>query len=762
VHLKMDTDNQDFETGLTGALVRHADDKLRSVDVAYLGLERRVEQTLKRNRIQTLADLLAARDIGYMFVHGLGPKAAGSIEAVLNEITAANLLNKVAEELKPLAKAAKGSKLRRNHDKFGRLLCKIHVLSLHEAWTDANIESLRHLLNSPIEEINLPRADTGALVAAGCRSVKHSLRLLRRGLFDGDPRFVRRVENSITWHLEVGVGGLGAAEARVPRKLRSELCQPLSSLVDLVLVLSVALSHSKRDSYIWQRRMGLGEQGYPTLDQISKELGVSRERIRQIEMGLSARIADFIRSPFKGFVQDNLLPPQLVALLENTRASISAQLQLISLRQASETLKIGVPDSKDCQRLLSFLLESFGLVKVGTASGISTPIEVWSADATGDVELVHQALQQTKEYLRIRGWPEESAAIVHALEKHGIPKDYTEFVLGASPEITRDDHAQYELKFDALPTLLDKAYRILTRADVVMHAADITSAIKSASTDDEVQVNPRSIASRIAADDRFRRGGRSGEWGLASWPIGRETVPQLVSRLFTERGPVIPIAEAEELLRTWRPDVTPQYISSYLHRADLFYIDDAEGVRQIEPSRTGRRNVRKLRSEQIQAEFIRAVGEHTQDAVANGDHSFTLRLHDTIISSIRVYLFELRSPVVNGSTRVYRHQVTLGSGKRGEPLCFLYQDGAFPLLVGYAEEYSAFVFWDALLHNGKRYAYTITVSERTVVLSLSGHVAEQQRSLREGIEETVLVAHRSRVREAIRRRWELTLDRLTA
>jgi len=748
----VETGNQEFDKSFVDESFRDAGDALQSMDIAYLALGKRVQQTLQRNGIQTLAELLAARDTGYMFVHGIGPKAARSIETVLSTLVWATLFDKAAED----------TKLEHTHNRFDSLLSKITVLSLHEAWTDANLKRLKHLLNSPIEEIHLPRADAEVLASNGCRSVKHALRLLRRGSFHDDPGFVQRGENSVMWHLEVGIGGLPAAEARVPRTLRSSLCQSLSSLADLVPALCEAFSQSKRESYIWQRRMGLGEQGYPTLAQLSKELKLSRERVRQIEMGLSARIADFIRSPFKGFVQDDLLPPQSIALLENARADISAQPQLISLRQASETLKIGVPDSKDCQRLLSFLLESFGLVKVGTAREISTPIEVWSADATADVELVHQALQQTKEYLRIRGWPEESAAIAHALEKHGIPKDYTEFVLDASPEVVGVKPGQYELKFGALPTLLDKAYRILTRADVVMHVADITSAIKSASIDDEHHVSPEYAASRMAVDDRFRRGGRSGEWGLAAWPIERKTIPQLAHRLFTERGPVIPIEEAEELLRTWRPDVTPVYISSYLRRADLFHIDAAGGVRQIEPSRTGRRNVRKLRSEQIQAEFIRAVGEHTQDAVENDDRSFTLTLHNPFALSIKAYLFELGAVVLNGNDRVYRHQVTQGSSGRKEPCCFLSQDGAFPLLVGYVEEYSAFVFWDAHLHDGKRYAYTVTVNERTVVLSLSGDVVEQQRSLREGLEETVLAAHRSQVGEAIRRRWELTFDRLTA
>ena len=748
----METGNQEFDKSFVDESFRDAGDALQSIDIAYLALGRRVQQTLQRNGIQTLAELLAARDTGYMFVHGIGPKAARSIETVLSTLVWATLFDKAAED----------TKLEHTHNRFDSLLSKITVLSLHEAWTDANLKRLKHLLNSPIEEIHLPRADAEVLASNGCRSVKHALRLLRRGSFHDDPGFVQRGENSVMWHLEVGIGGLPAAEARVPRTLRSSLCQSLSSLADLVPALCEAFSQSKRESYIWQRRMGLGEQGYPTLAQLSKELKLNRERVRQIEMGLSERIADFIRSPFKAFLQDELLPPQPVALLENARASISAQPQLISLRQASETLKIDVRDSKDCQHLVRFLLESFGLVKVCTVRGIPTPIEVWSADATVDVELVQQALQQTKAYLRTRAWPEESNAIAHALEKNGIPSDYTEFVLEASPEIMQAEQSQYELKFDALPTLADKAYRILARADVVMNAADITSAIKSAGTDDEIQLNPRSIVSRIAADERFKSGGRSGEWGLAAWPIERKTIPQLAHRLLTERGPVVPVEEAEELLRTWRPDVTPQYISNHLHRADLFYIDAAGGVRQIEPSRTGQHDVRKLRSEQIQTEFIRAVGEHPQDAVPNDDRSFTLRLHNPVAPSIRVYLFDLGAPVLNGNVRVYRHQVTQGSSGRREPCCFLSQDGAFPLLVGYVEEYSAFVFWDAVLHDGKRYAYTATVSERTVVLSLSGDVAEQQRSLREGIEEIVLVAHRSRVREAIRRRWELTLDRLTA
>ncbi|MCK4598983.1 hypothetical protein KAU37_04065 [Candidatus Bipolaricaulota bacterium] len=749
----METGNQEFDKSFVGESFQDAGDALQGMDIAYLALGKRVEQTLQRNGIRTLADLLAARDTGYMFVHGIGPKAARSIETVLSTLVWARLSDKVAED----------TKLERNHNRFGPLLSKITVSSLHEAWTDANIERLKDLLNSPIEVIHLSISDTEALVAAGCRSVKHALRLLRRGSFHGKPAFVRRVKNSVMWHLEVGIGGLPAAEARVPLTLRSSLCQSLSSLADLVPALREAFSQSKRESHVWQRRMGLGEQGYPTLAQLSEELKLSRERVRQIEMGLSTRIADFIRSPFKGLVQDALLPPQTIALLENVRASISARPpQPISLRQASETLKIDVPDPKDRQHLVRFLLESFGLVKVGTVRGISIPIEVWSADAKADVELVQQALRQTKEYLRVRGWPEESDAIAHALEKNGIPRHYTKFALDASPEVVDVESGQYELKFGALPTLADKAYRILTRADVVMHVANITSAIKSASIDDKDHVSPRYAASRMAVDDRFRRGGRSGEWGLAAWPIERETIPQLAHRLFTEKGPVIPIAEAEELLRTWRPDVTPQYISNYLHRADLFYIDDAGVVRQIEPSRTGRRNVQKLRSEQIQAEFIRAVGKHTQDAVENDDRSFTLRLHNPFAPSIRVYLFELGALVLNGNVRVYRHQVTQGSSGRKEQCCFLSQDGAFPLLVGYVKEYSAFVFWDALLHDGKRYAYTVTVNERTVVLSLSGHVVEQQRSLKEGLEETVLAAHRSRVGEAIRRRWELTLDRLTA
>lgn len=751
MHPEVKTGNQEFGKGLTGESLRDVGDALQSIDIACLGLGKRVEQALRRNQIRTLADLLTARDTGYLFAHGVGAKAARSIETALSARAWESLLDKAAED----------TKLERTRMRYDPLLSEITVLSLDEARTDVDIKRLKHLLNSPLEEVHLPRADMEVLVADGCRSVKHALRLLRRDSFHNEPGFVRRVKNSIMWHLEVGIGGLPVAEMRVPLSLRNSLCRPISSLADLVSALCKALGQTRRDGYIWRRRMGLGEQGHSTLDQLSRELAISRERVRQVENHLSTRIADFIRSPFKGFVQDVLLPPQPIALLENARASIGAWPQLISLRHASESLKTGVPNSKDCRYLVRFLLRSFGLVRVGAVPGIPTPIEVWSA-ATADVELVQQALRQIKEYLRVRSWPVERDAITHALEKNGIPREYTEFVLDASPEVDEVEPGQYEIKFDVLLSLADKVYRILARADVVMHIVDITSAIESASSDDKAQVNPGSVAGQMAVDARFRRGGRSGEWGLAAWPIERETVPQLARRLFTERGPIIPIGEAEKLLRTWRPDVAPGYISSYLRRADLFYIDDAGGIRQIEPPRTSRRDVRRLRSEQLQAEFIRAVGAHTRDAVANDDRSLTLRVHYPLALSVRVYLFELGAPVLNGSTRVYRHQVTLGSSGRGAPLSFLSQGAEFPLLVGYVDEYSAFIFWDAFLHDGKRYAYTVTVNERTVISSLSGAVAEQQRSLREGLRETVLAVHRSRVGEAIRRRWELTLDRLAA
>lgn len=755
----MKTGCQKFGKDLSGELLQDVGDALQSVDIACLGLGKRVEQALRLNKIRTLSDLFTARDIGYMFVHGIGAKAARSIETALSALAWGSLQD-LQESLQK--KAAEDMKLERAHKRFHFLLSGMSVRSLHGAWTDVNLKRLKHLLNSPIEEIHLPRDDMEALVATGCRFAKHALRFLRRGPLDNDSGFVQRVKNSIMWHLEVGIGGLSAAKARVPRILRSSLCQPLLSLADLVPTLLEAFGQTEREGYIWRRRIGLGEQGHFTLAQLSEELQISRERVRQIEMRLSTRIADFIHNPFKGFVQDVLLPPQLIALLENARARIRAQPQLISLRRASEILDIGIPDLKLCQRLVRLLLKSFGFVKVGAVGSILAPIEVWSADATLEIKLVRQALQQTKEYLCIRPWPEKSDVIAHALEKNGMPKKYTEFVLDTSPEVANVKPGQYELKFDALPNLADKAYRILARADVVMRMADIASAIKSASIDDEGQVNPRSVAGQMVVDDRFRRGGQSGEWGLAAWPIGRETIPQLARRLFTEGGPVIPIAEAEKLLRTWRPDVTQAYISNYLRRANLFYIDDAGGVRQIEPSRPGRRDVQRMRSEEIQAEFIQAVGEHTRDAVANDDRSFTLKLHNQLAPSIRVYLFELGVPVLNGNALVYRHQVTQGSSAKGRPIYFLSQDGAFPLLVGYVDEYSTFVFWDTLLHDGKRYAHTVTVNERTVVSSLSGHVAEQQRSLREGLEETVLAAHRSQVGEAIQRRWELHLGRLTA
>lgn len=134
-------------------------------------------------------------------------------------------------------------------------------------------------------------------------------------------------------------------------------------------------------------------------------------------------------------------------------------------------------------------------------------------------------------------------------------------------------------------------------------------------------------------------------------------------------------------------------------------------------------------------------------------------LRPPLPTKIRLYAYRATSPAGGRPVAEYKIQLIVPGQRLGEKSTFDDAPGRILVLAGFVEEYDVVVLWDAGLYGEFTYNRNVQVRASTVYQAFAGKIAEQRRKLSRG-EETVVACERSRLREGLRRRQELTLERL--
>jgi hypothetical protein len=764
--------------------------------VTELGLPHRVETALLRNEIRTLQELLAAREMGFVFAHGLGTKSVYIIEQVLD----GPIVARIWPEGPPISP---GSGLRKALSQLGAgevgdldglsdLLWKIGSLLPADAslaFGGAPRDSLgadaacpdaapmgRH--DAEGDEMSLPlfRATLGGFCVSesALRGIEGTRAgtspatvedLLAMSPHANEEALVRCL-NAVRWGVIAEIAGPATAA-----KLLDPFLVPLGhqevELADarsLLEYVARGVSQSERAAEIWLRRSCVSAAAESTLREIADELGVTRERIRQLSLKTEQYVVKVLERASHLEIGGALIQPWLVRALDRVIDSLRAY-DTIDAGAASEVLGLPAFDGK--QTALALVLRTAGYSRVTLrrpARVQPSDGNLWVRDSGESCDL-ERAIDVVARCLVKSVIPVPRATLLTRVQEDAAVSPSTASrAIDTCPIAVPAVGLSYETEFRSLRSWADRAYRVLFDTGTPMKLDDIVTEIAKRSCESPEDITSRSVAAQMLKDGRVCNIGRKGIWGLVDWGIEARTVTEIADDILKARGEGIGMASLISQIRELRPDVRDASIYYCIKDCDYLTVT-GEGL--VERSTLPRCCLGKDR-DAVEDVPVRAMNIAFAESLgvlrAGGDVSdqrpVAVELQHPLALRIAAFVYQARGPWYQGGKGYYKLQLILPGQGRDAAGSYNLTDGAFPVLAAYVADHEIFILWDAQLHEGKRYGFTLTASENAVLGALGTGVVTETRTTASG-EEQVILAHRSSLKAALQARWDATIARLT-
>lgn len=528
---------------------------LHNLPIEVLELTNRVENPLIREGITTLAELVAALEHGITNLPNMG---TGGEQEVLTKLT--ELMSRESE--------LDGAALER--------LKRVGLVSV--APIPEEVASIS------ITRLDMPLRAHNALIRAGVLTIGQLADMKMRDLLQvGNlgPTAVEAINLAL-------LSALGASDvllqserdivlaAEVESNARPLLIEvnsdEIPNLINLIIPCAKNLFNileQTRDYEVLKRRYGLENSKEYTLQEIGDYFDITRERVRQIERKAVRRLYSTIFE--SAYSLQYRLP---ISFLDEARAFsniLVAQGNLISEISLADIVskRYGLQINERVIRVTRLLLSILNYEPV-TPGTFGVPIHpVWT---TGDIdrEQLVTALRTVHEMLYGSDLPVALFDIKITLNKKRkvkIDLSYLDLALNLHPYIESDSEDHYQVRIEHLPSLADKAFRILSEEQRPLHMRDIARILNQRLLAVGVKdaTSGRSIASQMAGDKRFSAVGRSGQWALANWShITTRTIMDIMREFFHGRGSKATVDEVYSFVSERRPDITRNSIVIYL------------------------------------------------------------------------------------------------------------------------------------------------------------------------------------------------------
>lgn len=289
------------------------------------------------------------------------------------------------------------------------------------------------------------------------------------------------------------------------------------ALVEQLIDESLLLLKKDRDRVVVAKRHGIKEYAPHTLEQIGTELGITRERVRQIEKAAVAKIRD-------NFVAQNEARSALVK-------HIQAQGGMSQLVSAAQEMHLQDQDLPSLAYLVRITPEVILVEQTDEISPLVAASDAYDYDA---VVKLHQALVEA---LKGLGKPVKFDKLHGVIDgPHAVSA--LEELAGASKRIVSLDGNYGMISWPEVnpKSIRDKTYLVLKKAGRPMHFTDIAEKIS------KLQANPKSVTTQavhneLIKDGRFVLIGR-GIYALAEWGYQAGTVADIIVQILQEESPL--------------------------------------------------------------------------------------------------------------------------------------------------------------------------------------------------------------------------------
>ncbi len=318
------------------------------------------------------------------------------------------------------------------------------------------------------------------------------------------------------------------AKSILDRIADSEQSKKILSLdieAEVDFVLSAPKVKKDRDIAVIRERYGLGGERPKTLEEIGKELGITRERVRQIEKNALRKLSEFLASEIRG--QEILTTLETKILKDGgTVTNLRLYELLLGGNASSAKLKHMVSFLAMLDKKINQTLETTD-VKAGFYLD-----NITKANLLEIIKIATDILDTEKQ-------PLEEKAFLNRVEKKeiGFTNDQVIAIISMSKKILRTDNGSLGLSHwrEINPkSIRDKTYYILKKYQKPLHFTEISKHIE-ALDEKKKKVTRQAVHNELIRDDRFVLIGR-GIYALSEWGYKAGVVEDVIEEVLITAG----------------------------------------------------------------------------------------------------------------------------------------------------------------------------------------------------------------------------------
>lgn len=522
-------------------------DKL-SLPIEVLELDLRTRHILNRGKVSTLLDIVNLGESGLSKTYQLGKK---QIPYILNKLD--DFLSK-----------SKG----------------VTLAEIQSKSVISQIESLDDYKKEPILILKLSGRTANPLLSAGINTIDELL-TARMSNYENIRWFGEKAKQEVESALLKF--SLSPVLSDDPRPFLFKVgTSTKPNLVQIIVPFAKVLLDNLQYQYdyeILKRRYGFENSKEYTLQEIGDYFGITRERVRQIAERAELKIQQTITGEFD--TKKWRMPENIVNEAKDLFLSFQNYAVLItepeSIKIIQSRYDIIVADKEI--GAIKFLLNLSGFEalpkNVRETAGISL-IPTWALLAKIDRSLLFQIVDIVYRILLDEVKPVSKFDIlvqVNRKLKKKVEQIYLDYATKVCQEIKKTNGDNFEFRFESLPSVADKAYRILYQANKPLHIRDILREINHRQVKAGTPANAitRNLQNQLVGDDRMKPIGRSGDWSLVEWKhVSQETILDLMQEFLHIKQTSATAREIYEYVHSKRESVSLKSVHAYLVYQKLF------------------------------------------------------------------------------------------------------------------------------------------------------------------------------------------------
>lgn len=333
----------------------------------------------------------------------------------------------------------------------------------------------------------------------------------------------------------------------------------------------------ERNTDIVKKRFSLKGETFYTLEEIGDYYDISRERVRQIE---EKAVINLRKALAGGLIKGEVTASDALILEhESLKQELYDQDYILVEQDVIRSIqeKYAIKEKSAALNVVPLILKIFGYFKLpNKISGYPGDIlSCWCLSESFDRKSIENVFKALKAYRPKANKVKIFDLVVKAKRDQGerIGKELLHVILKACPDFQMVDEDTIEVRFSCLPSLAEKAYRVLDRNKEAKHFNDILREVnfQLSGAGSDKMANSRALTNQMASDKRFVAVGKSGFWVLAAGnSTSTKPITELMELYFHQQNKPQSINDIYDYVSSKRPGVTRKSIVTYLYGKPQF------------------------------------------------------------------------------------------------------------------------------------------------------------------------------------------------